>query len=206
MRPVAFIENLEYEKRVIEDFIENYSELNQLKGFKSFCTHLPETRIYFEVLIDNDYIEIKNNQIIYDSLKGKIYEYSIHKYASNVIEKCLALGKKDQIGQIVTEIIEQDNKNNDVLLSLVRDKFGNYVVQKMIEVGDMKSKEILVKKIVSSQVLKKRDGFSKHVISMIEKLGLAQLLDQDDISSNYSQNAMINNGGNANYYKLSKQK
>ena len=67
MRPVAFIENLEYEKRVIEDFIENYSELTQLKGFKSFCTHLPETRIYFEVLIDNDYIEIKNNQIKYNS-------------------------------------------------------------------------------------------------------------------------------------------
>lgn len=67
MRPVAFIENLEYEKRVIEDFIENYSELNQLKGFKCFCTHLPEARIYFEVLIDNDYIEIKNNQIKYNS-------------------------------------------------------------------------------------------------------------------------------------------
>ena len=67
MRPVAFIENLEYEKRVIEDLIENYSELNQLKGFKSFCNHLPEARIYFEVLIDNDYIEIKNNQIKYNS-------------------------------------------------------------------------------------------------------------------------------------------
>lgn len=67
MRPVAFIENLEYEKRVIEDLIENYSELNQLKGFKSFCTHLPEARIYFEVLIDNDYIEIKNNKIKYNS-------------------------------------------------------------------------------------------------------------------------------------------
>ena len=159
-----------------------------------------------EESIQNIVEKIKDNGKVFEALKGRVYEYSKHKFASNVIEKCLALGKKDQIGQIVTEVIEQDNKNNDVLLSLVRDKFGNYVVQKMIEVGDMKSKEILVKKIVSSQVLKKRDGFSKHVISMIEKLGLAQLLDQDDISSNYSQNAMINNGGNANYYKLSKQK
>ena len=38
-----------------------------MKGFKSFCNHLPEARIYFEVLIDNDYIEIKNNKIKYNS-------------------------------------------------------------------------------------------------------------------------------------------
>ena len=198
----------QYGCRAIQRIFEYCTEKEKNAVLKEIYPSVNELCIdqYGNYVIQNIIEKIKNNQIIYDSLKGKIYEYSIHKYASNVIEKCLALGKKDQIGQIVTEIIEQDNKNNDVLLSLVRDKFGNYVVQKMIEVGDMKSKEILVKKIVSSQVLKKRDGFSKHVISMIEKLGLAQLLDQDDISSNYSQNAMINNGGNANYYKLSKQK
>ena len=198
----------QYGCRAIQRIFEYCTEKEKNAVLKEIYPSVNELCIdqYGNYVIQNIIEKIKNNQIIYDSLKGKIYEYSIHKYASNVIEKCLALGKKDQIGQIVTEVIEQDNKNNDVLLSLVRDKFGNYVVQKMIEVGDMKSKEILVKKIVSSQVLKKRDGFSKHVISMIEKLGLAQLLDQDDISSNYSQNAMINNGGNANYYKLSKQK
>ena len=199
----------QYGCRAIQRIFEYCTEKEKNAVLKEIYPSVNELCIdqYGNYVIQNIIEKIKNNQIIYDSLKGKIYEYSIHKYASNVIEKCLALGKKDQIGQIVTEVIEQDNKNNDVLLSLVRDKFGNYVVQKMIEVGDMKSKEILVKKIVSSQVLKKRDGFSKHVISMIEKLGLAQLLDQDDISSNYSQNAMMdNNGGNANYYKLSKQK
>ena len=147
---------------------------------------------YGNYVIQNIVEKIKDNQIIYDSITGKIYNYSIHKYASNVIESCLSLGNKKQVEKIVKEIIEQDDHNSDVLISLVRDKFGNYVVQKMIEVSEMKSKEILVKKIVSSQVLNKRDGFSKHVIMMIEKLGLTQLLHQEGMNNN------------SNYYKSTK--
>ncbi len=67
MIPDTFIENLEYEKRTIETILENYSELTQLESFNKFCSHLPETRIYFEVLIDNDYIEIKDKKIKYNS-------------------------------------------------------------------------------------------------------------------------------------------
>ena len=147
---------------------------------------------YGNYVIQNIVEKIKDNQIIYDSITGKIYNYSIHKYASNVIESCLSLGNKKQVEKIVKEIIEQDDHNSDVLISLVRDKLGNYVVQKMIEVSEMKSKEILVKKIVSSQVLNKRDGFSKHVIMMIEKLGLTQLLHQEGMNNN------------SNYYKSTK--
>jgi hypothetical protein len=61
---------------------------------------------------------------------------------------------------------------------MVKDKYGNYVVQKMIEVADVKTKENIIKRIISSQSLKKRDGFcilllltiAKHVINFIEKI------------------------------------
>ena len=42
---------------------------------------------------------------------------------------------------------------------MVKDKYGNYVVQKMIEVAEKQTKENIVKRIINSQVLKKRDGF-----------------------------------------------
>jgi hypothetical protein len=42
---------------------------------------------------------------------------------------------------------------------MVKDKYGNYVIQKMIEVADQKTKENIVKRIISAQSLKKRDGF-----------------------------------------------
>lgn len=48
---------------------------------------------------------------------------------------------------------------SDSLLAMVRDKYGNYVVQKMIEVAEQKTKENIVRRIINSQSLKKRDGF-----------------------------------------------
>ena len=202
----------QYGCRAIQRIFEYCTDQEKNAVIKEIFPNVNELCIdqYGNYVIQNIIEKIKNNQIIYDCIKGKIYEYSIHKFASNVIETCLALGTKDQIALIVTEIIEQDNKNSDVLLSLVRDKFGNYVVQKMIEVGDMKSKEILVKKIVSSQVLKKRDGFSKHVISMIEKLGLTQLLEPANLQNqnDFIPSSMGNNGNNVinNFYKSNKAK
>lgn len=92
---------------------------------------------------------------------------------SNVIEKCLAYGSIDQKKTIISEIISKDDKTSDSLLAMVKDKYGNYVVQKMIEAADHKIKESIIKRIINSQTLKKRDGFSKHVISFIEKMGFS---------------------------------
>jgi hypothetical protein len=70
---------------------------------------------------------------------------------------------------------------HDSLLAMVKDKFGNYVVQKMIEFASNDIKQNIVKRIITSQSLKKRDGFcilkfnflAKHVISFIEKMGFS---------------------------------
>ncbi len=51
--------------------------------------------------------------------------------------------------------------SSDSLLAMVRDKYGNYVVQKLIEVADYRMKENMVKRIINSQALKMRDGFCK---------------------------------------------
>lgn len=63
---------------------------------------------------------------------------------------------------------------------MVKDKYGNYVVQKMIEAADERTKLNIVNRIISSQSLKKRDGFckfslivAKHVINFIEKMGFS---------------------------------
>jgi len=112
----------------------------------------------------------------------------MHKFASNVVEKCLSLGTKEQTSNIVNEIIEQDNKNNNIIINMVKDKYANYVIQKLIEVADLKNKEIIVKKIISSNVLKKRDGFSKHVMGMIEKNGLTNLIEMQNNNNNDNNN------------------
>jgi pumilio RNA-binding family len=76
----------------------------------------------------------------------------------------LAHGNQSQRKEIIDEIITKDDQTNDSLLAMVKDKYGNYVVQKMIEVADHKTKENIVKRIINSQSLKKRDGFCKNFI------------------------------------------
>ena len=112
----------------------------------------------------------KNIEPIYEGLKGNIYDFSIHKYASNVVERALNFGNAKQRENIINEIIKQDDQMKECLLSMVKDKFGNYVVQKLIEFSDDNMRENIIKRIISSQSLKKKDGFSKHVINFIEKL------------------------------------
>ena len=70
-------------------------------------------------------------------------------------------GYPTQKNEIIGEIMMIDDQTNESLLALVKDKYGNYVVQKMIEVADHKTKDIIIKRIISSQALKKRDGFCK---------------------------------------------
>jgi hypothetical protein len=67
---------------------------------------------------------------IYKQLEGKIYEFSTHKFASNVVEKCLLEGTSEQVQTIMSEIL----KTEEVVSLLINDKFGNYVIQKSIDV------------------------------------------------------------------------
>ena len=60
-------------------------------------------------------------------------------------------------------------------MSMVKDRYGNYVIQKMIDVASPESKDIIIKKILSSPSLKKREGFSKHVMNFIEKISNGNL-------------------------------
>lgn len=112
------------------------------------------------------------NPKFYLGLEGKVYQYSLHKFASNVVEKCLEIGNDEQNKKIIDEVVNADNENNEIIVNLVKDKYGNYVIQKMIEVADKADKQLIIKKIINSQAMKKRDGFSKHVMNFIEKLGL----------------------------------
>jgi hypothetical protein len=137
----------------------------------------------------------KNCEEIFKAFKGKVYEMSIHKYASNVIERCLHFGSKEEKDLLIDEIILKDDKMYNSLISLVKDKYGNYVVQKMIEYSDKGKKDEIVKKIWNSPILNKKDGYTKHVLNYIEKFGYTLLNNTDNTSSD---NSNSNSNSNSN--------
>lgn len=69
-----------------------------------------------------------------EELKGHIVELSQNRYASNVIEKCLVYNTPEQKQAIINELLLQSEDPATIVADLSRHEFGNYVVQKMLEV------------------------------------------------------------------------
>jgi hypothetical protein len=164
----------QYGCRVIQTLLKQCNEEQRAKMFEKIYENVKELsqdqygNYIIQYILENQ--KGKNVDSIYKGLKGNIYDFSIHKYASNVVERALTFGNEKQRQSIINEIIEQDDQENECILSMVKDKFGNYVVQKLIEYSDSKTQKNIIDRIITSQSLKKKDGFSKHVINFIEKL------------------------------------
>ena len=108
---------------------------------------------------------------------------SNHKFASNVVEKCLQHGSEKDKKDIIDEFLESNYELseeinnlggpqglNGALYTMMKDRYGNYVIQKCIEVSKGKQREVLIKKITAcANVLRKQANYSRHVYNFIEK-------------------------------------
>jgi len=92
----------------------------------------PYGNFVIQVVVDcwNDYNDIL---CLFDK---KYYSLSLEKYASNVVERCITFGNDYQKKEIINEIVELVNRDEEIIINMVRDKFANYVVQKIIEFSD----------------------------------------------------------------------
>jgi mRNA-binding protein PUF3 len=65
-----------------------------------------------------------------EQVKANVMLYSRHKFASNVVEKCLTHGSTKQRREILMVVIESSSELGSGLLQLIKDQYGNYVVRK----------------------------------------------------------------------------
>jgi predicted Zn-dependent protease len=72
----------------------------------------------------------KTKQVIFKALKNKLYELSMQKYSSNVIENCLERSDPQTRSEFIIEI-----SNSDKLANLIKHSYGNYVVQKALKIA-----------------------------------------------------------------------
>lgn len=70
--------------------------------------------------------------VVITQLAGQIVEMSQNKFASNVIEKCLQHGSHSDRQILIAEIIGNNDENGPLQI-MMKDQFGNYVVQKLLE-------------------------------------------------------------------------
>ncbi|KAK8531834.1 hypothetical protein V6N12_053294 [Hibiscus sabdariffa] len=102
-------------------------------------------------------------------LAGQIVKMSLQKFASNVVEKCLTFGGPEERQILVDEMLGSTDEN-EPLQAMMKDQFGNYVVQKVLETCDDRNLELILSRIKVHLNALKRYTYGKHIVSRVEKL------------------------------------
>jgi len=124
--------------------------------------------------------------------KGLYCSLSLHKFASNVIEKCFKNGGKKEKQEILDELLQvpssstsntaaessSSNNNNNVinnsrnapLMDMMNDQFGNYVVQKIMEMAEGDMRTTLLSFVKQNANAIKKLSYGKHIMMCAEKI------------------------------------
>ncbi|PVH98743.1 ARM repeat-containing protein [Periconia macrospinosa] len=66
---------------------------------------------------------------IITAVRAQLLTFSKHKFASNVVEKCLQFGTDEQSRDIMLTIIQNNERGENMLPTLIKDSYGNYVIR-----------------------------------------------------------------------------
>ncbi|KAI9350244.1 armadillo-type protein [Obelidium mucronatum] len=103
--------------------------------------------------------------MITSKVRGQVLQMSKHKFASNVVEKCVAFGSNQDRQLLIEEVISMRSDGTSALVAMMKDQFANYVVQKMLDVVDGEQKDILIMKIKPHLQSLKKYTYGKHLIT-----------------------------------------
>ncbi|KAF8666121.1 hypothetical protein HU200_053836 [Digitaria exilis] len=117
----------------------------------------------------NYVVQPEERSSIIQKLSGQVVILSKQKFASNVIEKCLEFGTYEERDSLIGEIIS----SGQIFQELMKDQFGNYVVQKVLQKCDDKYIEMIVSSIKLHLNDLKNYTYGKHIVARVEKLIVA---------------------------------
>lgn len=117
---------------------------------------------------------------IVKAIRGKLLLLSKHKFASNVVEKAFAHASKADRDALVDEVLGREGGSGEgsssaVLIAMVKDQFGNYVIQRLIDVLDEEQRANLVQRIKRYVPSLKKIPYGKHILAKIERATGQQL-------------------------------
>ncbi|KAG0641711.1 armadillo-type protein [Tuber brumale] len=99
----------------------------------------------------------------------QLLQFSKHKFASNVVEKSITFGSEEEKREIVKVVTTPRPDGNSPLQILMRDQYGNYVIQKLLTLLQGPDRETLVEQIKPQLQALKKFTYGKQ-INAIEKL------------------------------------
>lgn len=112
----------------------------------------------------------KERAEIMNLVRGELCHLSQHKFASNVVERCLQFGSLEERQVLIEILIIGDAPGSSSPLNhLVRDQFGNYVVQRVLDVALPPQRERVVTILRAQVPAIKKYSYGKHIIARLEE-------------------------------------
>ncbi|KAL6866880.1 armadillo-type protein [Trichoderma novae-zelandiae] len=116
--------------------------------------------------------EPEDRERIIRLVMGQLLTLSKHKFASNVVEKCIEYGTPAQRTTIREQLTTAGPDGNNPLQQMMRDQFGNYVIQKLLGQLQGEERDALVEEIKPQFYTLKKSVASRQVQALEKLLGL----------------------------------
>ncbi|GAA86319.1 mRNA binding protein Pumilio 2 [Aspergillus luchuensis IFO 4308] len=164
-----------YGCRVIQRMLEHCEEVDResILGELHACTSKLITDQFgnyvIQHVIENGEDKDRSRMIVV--VMSQLLTYSKHKFASNVVEKSIEYGEESQRRQMISTLTSVNERGDSPLISLMRDQYGNYVIQKILGQLDDTSEEkySLAVRIQPMLDQLKKFSYGKQIVA-IEKL------------------------------------
>ncbi|KAH8695086.1 armadillo-type protein [Talaromyces proteolyticus] len=111
----------------------------------------------------------KDRSRMISAVVKNIHNFSKHKFASNVVEKSIEFGEDTQRREIIRLLTAHNDRGESPLLGLMRDQYGNYVIQKVLGQVKGDEREMIIEEIKPLLGQLKKFSYGKQIIA-IEKL------------------------------------
>ncbi|KAG6034182.1 hypothetical protein E4U41_006659 [Claviceps citrina] len=103
---------------------------------------------------------------------AQLLTLSKHKFASNVVEKCIEYGSAEQRTMIREQLTSVGSDGTSPIQQMMRDQYGNYVIQKLLSQLQGSEREVLVEEIKPQFHAMKKNGMSRQLTALEKLLGL----------------------------------
>lgn len=163
-----------YGCRVIQRMLEHCNEKQSKAILDELLTSLPKlVKDQYGNYVVQHVLErgqMKHKLAIIRATKGQIVIMSQNKFASNVVEKCFQHGGKKEKQDILDEILlKSKDPNTCNLITMMKDQYANYVVQKIIEMADEPQRKQIHEAVKPLLPIIRKLTFAKHILACVDK-------------------------------------
>jgi len=124
---------------------------------------------------------VEDKRIIIGVIERNIVEFSKHKCSSNVVEKALEIATvgehaaqlENERSSLMFRVIGDPQDRTPPLRQMMEDRFGNFIVQRMIEHARGPERERLRQLLQASQEQLKNSSHGKHILNALRKENMA---------------------------------